>query len=177
MSDETGKSGKGLIFKREILIKLGRLLDMDYMPSELAREIGVSPDTVARSYAQAGMPFTPDTKRKGKIWVNGKAFREWVLECHAEKKAKRNPLGPGEAWCMRCNKVALITRPAVKSVNRYLSLVQGKCGFCGGKINRAFAASSFPEWLKNAGVRPPAQRKAGNQAEGLQNDLADDSAS
>jgi len=39
------------------IIKLGRLLNMLYKPSEIAEEIGVAQDTVYRSYLPAGAPL------------------------------------------------------------------------------------------------------------------------
>lgn len=121
--------------RRAQIIKLSRLLDMLYKPSELADEIGISDDTVYRSYLPAGAPHTRD--KAGNIWIHGPAFREWMLERNEEGKATLHPLGEGEAWCVHCSKVVKIINPRVRKFNGSADLVQGKCEVCGGKVNRA----------------------------------------
>ena len=63
-------------FKRAQLIRLDRLLHMRYTPAELAREIGVSVDTVYRSYIPAGCPQEP--RGGGRYWIVGSEFRDWA---------------------------------------------------------------------------------------------------
>jgi len=59
-------------------MRLIKLLDMLYKPSELAEEVGFTRRQVYRVYIPSGCPHTRDEKRY--IWINGKAFREWYEE-------------------------------------------------------------------------------------------------
>lgn len=123
------------IIGREQIIKLGRLLDMKYKPAELGREIGVTVDTIYRTYIPAGAPHERDTR--GHIWIVGTDFREWALTVVGWGKRKKHPLQPGEGWCFRCDQPVTILKPKIKDVNQYIHLIQGRCPICGGKVNRA----------------------------------------
>ena len=120
--------------KHQHIIKLGRLLDMLYKPSEIAEEIGVTIDTVYRSYLPAGLPHTRDPK--GHVWIHGPAFVAWARQTISARK-KSAGLPEGHAWCMRCSDSVELIDPKVKTVNRYLELLQSTCPQCGTKINRA----------------------------------------
>jgi predicted RNA-binding Zn-ribbon protein involved in translation (DUF1610 family) len=123
--------------KHQHIVKLGRLLNMMYKPSELAEEIGVSQDTIYRSYLPAGAPYTRD--EHGNIWIHGPAFIAWAKETISKKRSKRAGLPDDHAWCMKCNQPVRLITPQVLTVNRYIELVQGTCPECGKKINRARA--------------------------------------
>jgi hypothetical protein len=127
----------GQRFLRVHLIKLPRLLNMLYRPSEIAEEIGVTVDTVYRSYLPGGAPFDQD--KAGNIWIHGLSFAEWVRSCVTRKEINR--LADGQAWCFRCRKAVPMLRPKLKFRGRYVAIFQGKCEDCGAKINRAYAAS------------------------------------
>lgn len=120
--------------KREIIIRLGRLLNMRYKPSELANEIGVSVDTIYRTYMKAGAPFERD--KAGQVWIVGTSFREWAI---TQCGNKHSHLEDNQAWCLKCNKPVIIIEPRIKVINRYLEMVQGKCSECGTKVNRGRA--------------------------------------
>ena len=124
------------------IVKLGRLLDMLYKPSEIAEEIGVVTDTVCRSYLPAGAPHTRD--EQGNIWIHGPAFIAWAKETISKKRSQRAGLPDGHAWCMKCNQAVPIGAPRVRVVNRYLELMQGTCPTCGKKVNRARARRVLP---------------------------------
>lgn len=125
------------ILKHTHIIKLGRLLDMLYKPSEIAEEIGVSTETIYRSYMPAGLPYIRDAK--GNIWIHGPAFVAWAKETISKKKSERVGLAEDQAWCMKCNQAVQLIDPKIKQVNRYLELLQTRCPQCGTKINRAQA--------------------------------------
>ena len=129
------------ILKREQIIRLGRLIHMEYRPSEIADLLGVHVDTVRRSYLQAGCPHRRD--EHGHIWIIGTAFRSWAEEVIAERKRKTSqPMAEDEAWCMKCNKRIKITNPNIKPVNHYLELVQTVCEACGSIVNRGRAKTN-----------------------------------
>ncbi len=123
------------LIRRAQIIKLGRLLDMLYKPSELAEEIGVNVDTIYRSYLPAGAPHTRD--KTGAIWIHGPAFKAWMLERNEDGKRVLHPLGEGEAWCVHCNQVVKVMNPRVRHFNGSGELIQGACEKCGRKVNRA----------------------------------------
>lgn len=123
--------------KHQHIVKLGRLLDMLYKPSEIAEEIGVTTDTIYRSYLPAGLPYTRDAKRN--IWIHGPAFIAWARETISQKKSKRVGLPDDHAWCLKCNQPVRLIDPKIKTVNRYLELLQSLCPICGKPINRARA--------------------------------------
>lgn len=125
-------------FRHAQVVKLARLLDMLYKPAEIAEEIDVTPDTVYRSYLPAGCPHQRD--RKNNIWIPGLAFADWARATLANRKAKRQPLPEGQAWCLRCNKAVPLVNPKAKRANRYIQLLQAKCPHCGTTINRAISS-------------------------------------
>jgi endogenous inhibitor of DNA gyrase (YacG/DUF329 family) len=125
------------LLKRCHIIRLGRLLDMQYRPSELAEEIGVVTDTIYRGYLPAGMPHTRTPSNE--IWIHGLAFAAWARETVAKKKVKRFGLADGQAWCLKCNRAVPLLHPVIKPTNFYLELLQGKCPHCGRTVNRAQA--------------------------------------
>lgn len=122
------------------IVKLGRLLNMMYKPGEIAEEIGVTQDTLYRSYLPAGLPHERDVE--GNIWIHGPAFVAWAKQTVAKKREDRKGLPNGHAWCLKCNQPVLIKDPTSRIVNRYLELLQGRCPVCGKKVNRARARTS-----------------------------------
>lgn len=125
------------LLKHVQIIRLERLLDMLYRPAEIAEEIGVTPDTVYRSYLPAGLPHTRDAR--GNLWIHGPAFIAWAQETITRKKSKRQGLPDGQAWCIRCNHPVALVDPRVRPVNRYLELLTARCPDCGATINRGRA--------------------------------------
>ncbi len=128
------------LLKHTHIVKLGRLLDMLYKPSEIAEEIGVTRDTVCRSYLPAGLPHTLDDQ--GNIWIHGPAFVAWARETISKKKSERAGLPEGHAWCMKCNRPVLLIKPKIKTVSRYLELLQAPCPHCKTIVNRARARTN-----------------------------------
>lgn len=131
------------LFKRNTIIKLTRLLNMQYKPRELADEIGINADTVYRGYLPAGAPHTRD--RAGNIWIEGTSFREWAMTHTGARKRTKHPLTESEAWCFKCNRPVTIINPRVKPSNRYLALIQGTCQQCGARVNRGISAKRGEE--------------------------------
>lgn len=109
---------------------------MLYKPAEIAEEIGVSVDTIYRSYLPAGLPHIRDGDD---IWIHGPAFVAWAKETISKKKSERAGLPDGQAWCMKCNQAVQLVDPKIKTVNRYLELLQARCPQCGKIVNRARA--------------------------------------
>jgi hypothetical protein len=131
----------GQRFTRINLIRLPRLMNMMYKPSEIAEEIGVSTETVYRSYLPCGCPFTRD--KNSAIWINGLEFADWARSVHQGRKV--GEIGDNEAYCMRCRKAVPLESARRRYGNRYIEIYQGKCANCGAKINRAYAAGQGPK--------------------------------
>lgn len=125
------------LLKHTHIIKLGRLLNMMYKPSEIAEEIGVAQDTIYRSYLPAGLPHIRDAH--GGVWIHGPAFIAWAKETVSKRKSQRTGLPDDHAWCMKCNQPVLMKFPKIKIINRYLELLQAPCPICGTTVNRARA--------------------------------------
>ena len=123
--------------KHQHIVKLGRLLDMLYKPAEIAEEIGVTQDTIYRSYLPAGLPHIRDDQ--GNIWIHGPAFVSWARETISRRKNKRVGLPDGQAWCLKCGRPVPLINPRIKTSNRYLELLQARCPNCGRIVNRARA--------------------------------------
>lgn len=124
------------LLKHTQIIRLTRILDMLYKPRELAEEIGVSLDTIYRSYLPAGLPHT---RERGDIWIYGPAFVAWAKQTIAKNKRQRAPLPEGTAWCVKCNGVVEQIKPRIVYANPHIEILQSKCPTCGGKVNRARA--------------------------------------
>ena len=116
------------------IIRLSRILDMMYKPSELAEEIGVIPDTIYRSYLPAGLPHI---RRGHTLWIYGPAFVEWAKATVVKHSRKRAGLPEGQAWCMKCNAAVQLRNPKVIYTNQYIQIKQAKCPACGRAVNRA----------------------------------------
>ena len=124
-------------FERKHLIRLSRLMNMMYKPSEIADLFGVTAETVYRSYLPGGCPFERD--KDGIIWIHGVSFADWVQSVTVQKKMTR--LEDGQAWCLRCRGAVKLNNPRLRFTSRYVKIYQGKCETCGAKINRAYAAN------------------------------------
>lgn len=127
------------LLKHTQIIRLGRILDMMYKPTELAQEIGVTPDTIYRSYLMAGLPHIRD--RKG-IWIHGPAFVSWARQTITKHRRIRSGLPESQAWCMKCNSPVEMIDPKIKYTNRYIEILQSKCPQCERLVNRARARSA-----------------------------------
>ena len=119
--------------------KLARLLDMMYKPSEIADELGVTLDTVRRSYIPAGLPVTKDST--GHTWIHGLTFAKWARESIiARKKNKYEKKCPlDEAYCLSCKKrvkFPYLNPPKIKPNNRFLEIMQAPCPICGKTVNK-----------------------------------------
>jgi len=130
------------LLKHQHIVKLTRLLDMLYRPSEIAEEIGVAQDTVYRSYLPAGLPHIRDAE--GHVWIHGPAFISWARETISHKKKTRHALPEKQAWCLKCNQPVELISPKIKIINRYIELLQAPCPLCHTKVNRARSRHAPP---------------------------------
>ena len=111
---------------RAQVIRLSRLLHMEYRPSEIAEILEVHPDTVYRSYLPAGCPHERDSR--GHIWILGTAFKTWAKEILAERKKRKSPpMEPDEGWCLSCNKRVKMVSPKDIYSARNREVIQSIC--------------------------------------------------
>ena len=120
--------------KHYSIIRLGRLLDMMYRPSEIAEELDVSVETIYRSWLPAGLPHKRDKDQS--IWIHGPTLVAWAKETIASRK-KTSSLDPGQGWCMKCNQAVPMQKPKQIYQNRYIEIMQAPCPVCGTPVNRA----------------------------------------
>ncbi len=109
-------------------MRLGKLLDMLYMPSELANAIGFAQRQVYRVYVFAGCPHERGENKQ--IWINGKLFREWY-----EATYPRISLAKNEAFCLSCKKPVKMDEP-IKQKKGRLHYWVCKCPACGRRLAR-----------------------------------------
>lgn len=125
-------------------MKLKRLMHMKYKPSELAAEMGISVDTLYRSYLPAGAPCEKDAQ--GNTWIIGDYFAKWVMDFSKTNRRKppKMKMQSGEAYCVGCRKVVLLVKPKVEKPNaRGVANFTGRCPECNRKVVRFCKAS---EW-------------------------------
>lgn len=107
---------------------MAKLLDMEYTPGELAKEVGFTRRQVYRVYMKLGVPHRRDEGRH--IWINGKQFREWY-----EATYPRTTLADDEGFCLTCKKAVKMVNPK-KQKRKWLFYWVFHCPTCGRKIPR-----------------------------------------
>ena len=118
----------------EQISRLGRLLWMQYKPSEISDEIGCSVDTIYKSFLPAGCPHERD--EHDQIWIVGTEFARWARDRFI-RKATKTTMGRDQAYCMRCRRPVDVIEMMVKQVKQNLEMVSGKCALCGASVYRA----------------------------------------
>ena len=114
-----------------IIVRAPHLLNLDHSPQELADELGVAVRTV-RAWAQQGMPHTRDATQH--LWINGRAFAQWVTQVRSVRPHVR--MGPGEAFCLRCKRPVPLEHPRPVLLGGRAGL-QSVCPTCGATVNRS----------------------------------------
>lgn len=116
--------------------RLRSVLDMWYLPSELAEETGLSIYTLYKRYLPAGLPHRRD--EAGHIWIRGTEFVEWVKQRNATARSATHTMRSSQAYCFVCRQpVEMVGELSSKPSNKYLEIVTGRCAQCGGKVTRA----------------------------------------
>jgi hypothetical protein len=115
-----------------------RLLFMEYKPSELAGEIGVSTKTIYNTYIPAGLPHRRDGKN---IWIVGTEFKTWaesVLQKGSRYASQRRaPLTENQSWCIHCRAVMEFKKITDRIPHAKNSVqLKGPCAKCGKPMFR-----------------------------------------
>lgn len=127
------RSNSQPLIRRTQLVRLGRLLDMLYRPAEIAEELGLSVDTIYRTYIHNGLPHTRDAG--GEIWIHGPACSEWIC-AQFKVRRKHHPMPADHAWCIRCKIPAPLVDATARPLGSKRILLQATCPRCGRTINR-----------------------------------------
>lgn len=130
--------------------KLQRLLHMQYKPAEIAAELGITAETVHRTYLPAGVPFTTD--ENGQIWIVGTEFYQWAQDYLTTRQRKpKDAMKADEAYCVRCNQVIRMRGIREKSRNkRGVVNLSGQCPLCKGQVNRFISGKDLAPAARNA---------------------------
>lgn len=126
----------GVLLERWQMIRLRRLMNMKYKPSEVAKEVGVNVKTIYQGWLPAGAPCERDAN--GNIWLLGPAVAAWAEEYLAGKRNRaRRVMQPGEGYCLSCRAVVVMedAKPEGHGTPGVVRLV-GRCPGCGGQVNR-----------------------------------------
>jgi len=118
---------------RGTVLKMERLLNMQYKPSEIAEELGISTKTIYSSYIPAGLPHQRDDA--GNFWIVGTAFRDWAMAVLQTNKHVKKVIGDNEAYCVGCRAVrefSRITKRRKFSTDRVQ--IFGPCSVCGSTM-------------------------------------------
>ena len=109
---------------------LPRLLHMEYTLREIADEIGCNRQQV-RHAVDAGCPCR--LTARGHIWITGDEFRSWYEDLVV---ARKQPLGPNEAYCLRCRKPVPLGDVTRITMPNGVEALSGQCPECHSTINR-----------------------------------------
>jgi phage FluMu protein Com len=127
--------GKGLKLAQAQVFRLRGLLNMMYKPSEIAEELGVSVETIYRSYLPAGAPSVVDSKKR--VWIHGPAFAKWVEDYVDHRRGRpRLVMLDSEGYCVMCNTVVAMINSRKRDVKKGVARLTGKCPKCGKVVNR-----------------------------------------
>jgi len=123
---------RGKLLPREAKMRAVGLLDMLYMPSEFADELGIEQHAVYHKLIPAGLPHSKDDM--GHVWIHGQTAAQWI---RSNGKAQKTPLAENEVYCLRCRAaVPLVNPKRVKDKTRNLVLLKSTCPVCGATVNK-----------------------------------------
>lgn len=123
---------------------------MMYKPAEIAKELGVTVNTVYTSYLPAGAPCEKDSK--GNVWIHGVSFSKWArtyLDIRPQMgrfRVTKEKMPDDHVYCLHCN---LVVKPDIlhtgRPNGRGVANLYGKCPQCGKKVNRFLKAAPIIE--------------------------------
>ena len=107
-------------------LRLMYLLDMLYMPSEIATEVGFGRRQFYRVYLPAGCPHIKN--KSSRIFINGKDFREWYIRQYPVLKPSKD-----EVFCMTCKGPVPLVNPVRQEKNNAIFYLSN-CPFCNRRL-------------------------------------------
>jgi hypothetical protein len=115
---------------RAVRRAVGRLLDMEYRPRELAEVLGVHKDTVYRGWVPAGLPHRREPT--GELWIVGTEAAAWLM---SQTDGQSISLGEGQFYCMRCRE-SVTAEVEHRRAEQHADLLFGTCPMCGRRVAR-----------------------------------------
>lgn len=112
--------------------RLSRLLDMEYKPSELEEETGISASIIVRLAREKGLPARKTSNRN--YWIHGLTFAKWILERNA--KPKPTHLEPKEFLCLKCRVVLKVEKSIQTEHLPRWDYLTCTCPLCAGKVGK-----------------------------------------
>jgi len=123
----------GIRLPHQVIVTAPGLLDMMYLPEELAEEMRVGKDLIDHAI-QLGAPHWID--EDDTLYIHGTKFKLWVTDCRKPRRERR--LENHEAYCPRCKADTVLTDITIKDMsNGALIQIRGRCTKCGITICRA----------------------------------------
>jgi excisionase family DNA binding protein len=126
----------------------------NYTPSEVAKLLAVHKETVSRWIA-SGLPLI---ERKRPYLIHGTELREFL----AARQPRKQPLRPGEMYCLRCRTPKRPAGDMADLVPRSSTTgtLIGLCPTCSGLMHRAVSMEAIERARGNLAVAPriPQQR-------------------
>ena len=126
------------LLPRAAQLRAQGLLDMMYKPSELAAELGLSLSTVYRRLIPAGLPHHRDHAKH--IWIRGCEVQPWIRQW---KPPHHQPLGPNEAYCVKCRRGVTPVKARRQELRLSARLV-ATCPVCGQPVYRGVKKDGQP---------------------------------
>jgi hypothetical protein len=111
------------------VLRLARLLHMEYTLGELAAEIECSVAQLRRAI-EAGCPHRVTDRR---TWITGDEFAVWYTTL---AQARKRPLRRDEAFCLSCRAAVPLDETTVAPVRPGVERLIGICPRCGNSIHR-----------------------------------------
>jgi hypothetical protein len=99
---------------------------MLYTPTEIATEVGFGRRQFYRVYLPAGCPHIQN--KSGRIFVNGKDFREWYIRQYPVLKPSKD-----EIFCLTCKSPVPLVDPVRQEKNNAIFYLSN-CPHCGRRL-------------------------------------------
>lgn len=129
----------GPYLPQAVVLRMQRLLHMEYKPSELSEELVFPVHRIYENYIPHGMPFRRDANDRS-IWIVGTEFREWANAAldkrRRRKRERKKQIGENQGYCTRCKDVVYyrdVIKTKEMSQNRVI--VTAHCSTCGKPIS------------------------------------------
>lgn len=127
---------------RSIMRKSLKLLNMEYKPSELADELGVTSKTVLTAYLPAGLPYRRD--KQGHCWIVGIDARSWLEQMTRKRESEAVTLVlPDDGFCVKCGKITI--QNITKRKAGRAGMMKGSCPICGATVHRFIKLSEVTQ--------------------------------
>ena len=128
-------STKSIKLSQPQMLRLARLLHMEYTPRELADELQCSVQQIRRAI-EAGCPHRVTEHR---TWIVGDDFANWYRETVKRRKV---PLRPDESYCLSCRRAVPLDADTVTPVRDGVERLSGICPSCGHPVHRYRSAAN-----------------------------------